>query len=1321
VNDEQTLRQELRTVGDRYRRLLLRVGLAACWLALAAAGAAALAFARGAGLAVPGLVLIALVALPAVLVPVYARALRRVRDPLWVARRIERRFRDLDARLLAALEQPPAGADRPLSYLQHVVVREAIDHARTHRWEQIVPSFRLGAARLAQWGTLTALLVVLVSLSADMKRRPSATGWLAGGPVASGDVAEINVEPADTEVERGTGLLVLARFTGGPDRLPGDVQLLYRTADGETQQAPMSKSLDDPVFASRIPSVDRDLTYAVRYGDAQTRWYKATVFDYPDLKQADAKLKFPQYTGLEEKLVEDMRSVTAVEGTQARFTFRLNKPVAEARLVANSTPKAANDAAAPPTTAPAALALTADAADPGLYTLVMELTESRRFRLQLVDAQGRRNKEPPELVVTVTQNRPPDLKLEWPGRDVDVSALEELSIRARAWDDFGLRRIGVSYGMAGGEPREVVLAENTKAKETREVSQLVPLETLAAKPDELLSYYVWAEDVGPDGQVRRTDGDMFFAEVRAFEQIFRQGQQPAGGDQQQQQQQGGPNAQEAEQLAELQKQIIAATWKLIRREKSAKLSAEFAPDATLVKESQAAAREQAESLGERLQDERSRAHLKNVLTHMDDAADQLADAAAGLSVDPLPPALTAEKAAYQELLKLRAREIEVVRAQRQQQQGGAQSGAAERRQQQLEQLQLDEEQNRYEQQSSAAPPQETAQQRETRQVLNRLRELAQRQEDLNRQMRELQSALEQATEEAKREEIKRQLARLRDQQQQMLRDTDELRDRMDRPENQQRMAESREQLEQTRENVRRASEALEKGMVPEASAEGARAGERLNDLRDEFRRAAAGQFDEAMDRMRQDARELDSKQQALSDQLADMDPAREERQRALRDEGGREQVVKGLRDQKERLEKLLEEMRQTVEESEAAEPLLSKKLYDAARDAHQQKPDQALAGSSQLLERGFVDEARQLEGDATKAITRLREGVEEAAESVLGDETEALRRARNELDALAQELEREIGRRDPNAAAAASQPSVARGGEDARPGRGGGGGATTRPGAGGPGEPEDGAPQGEELARADAGRPGSREGQARRSEQRESGGARAGQRSEEAGEPGESGDESQPEGSPSQGGRGQQQGGNQPGQQGQPGQGKPGEGEPSGQSGESEQAGNSDQAGSRPGGLRQRQAGGGGGLGGPGGEREAGEALSRMLEGGGTGPAGEERRGGPITGEGFRDWSDRLRDVEESVGDPRLRAEAARIRDRAREMRVEFDRHSEEPNWDLVREFVSEPLGHLRDEVARELLRRESPEALVPIDREPVAPEYAEQVRRYYERLGGGE
>ena len=56
---------------------------------------------------------------------------------------------------------------------------------------------------------------------------------------------------------------------------------------------------------------------------------------------------------------------------------------------------------------------------------------------------------------------------------------------------------------------------------------------------------------------------MYFAEIRPFEEIFREGQGQSGGgaagEKSQQEQQAG-------KMAENQKQIISATWKLQRQE-----------------------------------------------------------------------------------------------------------------------------------------------------------------------------------------------------------------------------------------------------------------------------------------------------------------------------------------------------------------------------------------------------------------------------------------------------------------------------------------------------------------------------------------------------------------------------------------------------------------------------------------------------------------------------------------------------------------------------------------------------------------------------------
>src|SRR5689334_4095916 len=121
MNDPR-LRRELEQVSLRYRRLLLRTASAACLLALAAAGGAVLARLRGAGYVVPAALLLLLVAVPLVVVPLLLAALRAIRDPAWMARRIECRFPDLDARLLAALEQHPDESQQSLGFLQETVV-----------------------------------------------------------------------------------------------------------------------------------------------------------------------------------------------------------------------------------------------------------------------------------------------------------------------------------------------------------------------------------------------------------------------------------------------------------------------------------------------------------------------------------------------------------------------------------------------------------------------------------------------------------------------------------------------------------------------------------------------------------------------------------------------------------------------------------------------------------------------------------------------------------------------------------------------------------------------------------------------------------------------------------------------------------------------------------------------------------------------------------------------------------------------------------------------------------------------------------------------
>jgi hypothetical protein len=162
--------------------------------------------------------------------------------------------------------------------------------------------------------------------------------------------------------------------------------------------------------------------------------------------------------------------------------------------------------------------------------------------------------------------------------------------------------------------------------------------------------------------------------------------------------------------------------------------------------------------------------------------------------------------------------------------------------------------------------------------------------------------------------------------------------------------------------------------------------------------------------------------------------------------------------------------------------------------------------------------------------------------------------------------------------------------------------------------------------------------------------------------------------------------------EGQPSEGQPGEGQPSEARSSSASRESSPRSALDALEERMQRAGGGGGL----------ESSS------------------PLMGEDYAQWTDRLRDIEKLVRDPELKAQAARVREAARDFRKEYKRHSKEPQWELVKKLISNPLQELQRRVQEELVRKTAKEnELVPLDRDPVPDRFRSELDRYFERLGG--
>ena len=367
-----------------------------------------------------------------------------------------------------------------------------------------------------------------------------------------------------------------------------------------------------------------------------------------------------------------------------------------------------------------------------------------------------------------------------------------------------------------------------------------------------------------------------------------------------------------------------------------------------------------------------------------------------------------------------------------------------------------------------------------------------------------------------------------------------------------------------------------------------------------------------------------------------------------------------------------------------------------------------------------LERAQQQEEQASKGLGELKENIERAAEKVLGSEADALRVARAELDKLTKEVEQAMNNKDAN-------------GE-------------------GKGEPKPDAEKGQrggeqKLAQSDA-KKGEASGKGEPNGEKRDDAAQA-QNGQGKPQPGDG--KEKPDGK-GQSGEGKQMAANEP----KPGEGK-GDGKPQagdsknqpdgkGQGGDGKQVAANEQkpgdgkGGSDPNGKspEPNQSASGSQPNANGDPKDGTRTAMNRNAGGGREVAGNNNNGGgggggwffnnqtdltdnnPITGDAYERWSDRLRRVEELLEAQDLRADLARVRDEARQMRTDYKKNPVAPQPDAVRTRITQPLAVLRDRVNEELARHESKNPLAPLDRDPVPARYRELVRRYYTELGAG-
>jgi hypothetical protein len=638
-----------------------------------------------------------------------------------VARFVEERWSDSEQRLVSAIDARPTA-------LKPLLVREAATLV-----EQLDPDivFPIEPRRRAVRWAMAACAALAASLVATNNTtvRAGRTAWFALRPAAF----ELHVQPGHARVVTGEPLTLAATLGGVPRGVePPAVEVQIKGAGAD---ATHTMERDGARYRLRLPRITSGFEYQVIAGAVSSEKYRVQMLHRPRVARVDVSYEYPPFTGLPPRREEDSGDVYAPLGTRITLHVRANKPLQSATLVRTDS-----DARQPMRT------------DGGrLAEAGFTLEGHGAYRIALNDVDGLKSPGETEYFLRVMDDRPPEVRVSRPAGDRTATRLEEVRIEARADDDHGVDRLELVYSVGGGTERRVRLGSGGRSVAG---AHTLYLEDLDVQPGDFITYYARAFDVGRGKKPTEARSDMFFVEVRPFAEEFVAAQSQAMA------LVGGGGGQDA--LAAAQKDIIIATWKLERRSGAgrsvediralARAQGELRDRATQQAGVAAALARRDAGAGEPRQADKPPIVL---------AAEAMGRAASALGSLRTSAALPHEMEALNQLLRMDA---EAQQRQVSRQRGGSGSG----RRTGTEDLSALFDRELMREQTTNYEQQTTTEQRPERQgtsALDRIRELARRQDELARTQQEL--ARNQAR--LGDEEFKRRLERLTREQEELLR------------------------------------------------------------------------------------------------------------------------------------------------------------------------------------------------------------------------------------------------------------------------------------------------------------------------------------------------------------------------------------------------------------------------------------------------------------------------------------------------------------------------------------------------------------------------
>src|SRR5215471_13679834 len=639
-----------------------------------------------------------LAAVVATIIKALVIPLRRTPTDTQLARFIEEKNPGLKDSLVSAVDAVKNARPEQLTFV-HLLTRDVLERTKHVRFSDQINKRKFNTFGALTGGFAIALLVALYVASFFF---PIGAINIFTNPLhaPNADSIQLKVTPGDQTVAKGDNVTIQAVAMGfDPDR--AIVHLRYsNSTEWETATMEITPQ-NQPTFRHLIFNIQEPVHYFVDAAGYRSKEFTLDVADLPRVEKVDYTYHYPSYTGLAVKKEENASDMVALKGTEVEVTVAGSQALSGGRIVFADGKS---------------VKLTPN----GEKTVMGKVTVDRTttFRIELTNTDKQSYLDLEERQMEALDDQKPIVEFTKPGRDTKATKVEEVFTELRAEDDFGVRNLELHFSVNGGPDQKVDLFAS-KGDTPKEISasHTFFLEEYNLEPGDIITYYGKAVDTRTPANTVSTD--VYFIDVRPFGREYRQGQQGGGGG-------GGQQDDSAQALSQRQRQIIAATHKLINNKDKYK-EKEWIDNIHSIQANQTKNAEQTNTLLDRMnrrgltgQDKK----IAEMAQHLKTAMEQMGPAADQLKAEKADAAEPFEQKALQSLMRAEAlfNEIQVS-------QGGGGGGGAQNAQDiaDLFELELDQNKNQYETVQHGEQQQNSP---EVDEALRKLKELAERQQKL---------------------------------------------------------------------------------------------------------------------------------------------------------------------------------------------------------------------------------------------------------------------------------------------------------------------------------------------------------------------------------------------------------------------------------------------------------------------------------------------------------------------------------------------------------------------------------------------------------------